>query len=78
MTLMRWFSSSLKGHVLFFEAILGLPATIYGIVSNSMEGTLTLPFVVEMVPEIAAITAVAAAAVWYAVTQPIIRGKPKK
>ena len=35
MTLKRWVSSSLKGHVLFFEAILGLPATIYGIVSNS-------------------------------------------
>lgn len=68
-----WVSSSLLGHLVFFEIICGLPAIIYGVVSNESEGTLTASFATVMVLELIAIVAIAAAAVWYVITVPLIR-----
>jgi hypothetical protein len=69
----QWISGTLQGHLVFFEIIAGLPAIIYGLVSNELEGTLTASFAVVMILELIAIVAVAAAAVWYTITLPLIR-----
>lgn len=69
----NWVSRSLVGHIVFFEIIIFIPAIIYGVVSNYVEGTLSVDFAIEMVIEVAAIVALAAAAVWFFVTVPLKR-----
>ena len=69
----KWVSQSLVGHVVFFEILIFIPAITYGVISNYVEGTLSVDFAVEMVIEVAAIVAIAAAAVWFFVTVPLKR-----
>ena len=73
MSVSRFLSRSLLGHVVLFEIIFGLPAIISGLFSNSAEGTLTAEFAIEMVLEVAALTAIGACAIWYVVTLPLIK-----
>lgn len=68
-----WVSRSLVGHIVFFEVIIFIPAITYGVVSNYVEGTLSVDFAIEMVMEVAAIVAIAATAVWFFVTAPLKR-----
>jgi hypothetical protein len=69
----KWVGQSLVGHVVFFEILIFIPAITYGVVSNYVEGTLSLDFAIEMAVEVAAIVAIAAAAVWFFVTVPLKR-----
>lgn len=77
MNFSKWISRSLLGHVVFFQIIFSLPASIYGLVSNYTQGTLTVPFAVEMMIVVSALGAVGAAAVWYTITLPIINRTKK-
>jgi len=76
-TIATWLSRSLLGHIVVFEVIFGVPALLYGFVSNYVQGTLSAAFGAEMVVEIAALSAVGAAAVWYIITVPIMRRSKK-
>ncbi|HEX5323704.1 MAG TPA: hypothetical protein VFW40_07955 [Capsulimonadaceae bacterium] len=56
-----------------FELVFSLPFYLYGIVANQASGTLTGSYACEMLVESIAMGAAVAAAVWYAITLPIIR-----
>lgn len=58
---------------MFFETIFSLPFVIFGIVSNYMQGTLSVDFAVEMVAEIAVLGVLVAVAVWFVITLPLKR-----
>jgi hypothetical protein len=73
--LAKFVSGSLAGHLVFFELVFALPCVIYGLVSNHMDGTLTPLFALEMALEVAILTTIGAAAVWYLITLPIKRAK---
>lgn len=72
-SIINWVSHSLVGHIVFFEVIIFIPAIIYGVISNYVEGTLSAGFAIEMVIEVAAIVAIAAIAVWFFITLPLKR-----
>ena len=66
--LLRWLSHTLVGHIVFFEAIGGLPAILWGVESNYRQGSLTLAFGIEMILEMVAIVGATATAIWFTVT----------
>ena len=74
---LKWFASSLLGHIVFFGLIFSLPALLYGLISNYGDRFFTPAFALEMALEVLAIGALAAAAIWYVVTLPIIRRTKK-
>jgi hypothetical protein len=63
--------------VVLFGLTFALPFFVWGLVSNYAQGTLTLPFTIEMAVGLGALGALAAIAVWYTITLPIIRRTKK-
>jgi len=76
-SLKRWLTTSLTGHVVLFQFTFALPFLIYGLLSNYAQGSLTVPFVLEMVIGVVALAALSAVGVWFTITLPLLK-RPAK
>ena len=77
MTFLKWAIRSFAGHVALFQLILGLPFFLWFVISNQIEGTLTLSFTLRFMVEDFVICVAVAFAFWHTVTLPLIRAAKK-
>ncbi len=73
-----WASSSLTGHVAFFQLIFAIPMAALGIFLNYTQGTLTVGWAVWIVGLAAICAIVLSILIWTTITMPRIRRRSEK
>lgn len=73
MSVFKWGSSSLWGHIVLFEIFLGVPMFVMALDLLARQGTLTASWILWAVFLDTNITALLAIIMWYTITKPLIR-----
>jgi hypothetical protein len=77
MSMWKWFSQALSGHIVFFELALAAPFVAFGLYRNLVEGGFDLRFTLAATAQIVGIVGACAVVAWFAVTRPAIRRRSK-
>jgi hypothetical protein len=75
MNLLKWGSSSLRGHVVLFEFAFALPLYLLFMYENYSEGTLTVGWAVYLAVVGAVFGAAFGAFFWFTVSKPLISSR---
>ena len=71
----RWCTSSLRGHLIFFQLLGATPLSLWAILTMQSEGTLTLVNGARMTLLCSVLVGIGAAFVWYGFSKPLIKSR---
>ncbi len=71
----QWCASSLIGHLIFFEAFVGVPLFVWALMTMYQQDTLTVATALKIGLLCTVLVGIGAALLWYSFSAPLIRSR---